>query len=61
MHPLGAPALGGAQVIRIGTSAALPDGLRARDRRPPPAIPADTAVAVERLAEAAGGGASQAA
>jgi hypothetical protein len=30
MRPIGASALGGAQVIRIGTSAALPDGLRAR-------------------------------
>jgi hypothetical protein len=27
MHPLGAPTLGGAQVIRIGTSAAVPHGL----------------------------------
>ena len=26
MHPLGAPALGGAQVIRIGTTAPVPDG-----------------------------------
>jgi hypothetical protein len=31
MHPLGASSLGGAQVIRVDTSAALPDGLRARD------------------------------
>ncbi|HTA37053.1 MAG TPA: cell wall-binding repeat-containing protein [Solirubrobacteraceae bacterium] len=31
MRPIGASALGGAQVIRIDTSAALPDGLRARD------------------------------
>jgi hypothetical protein len=30
MRPIGASALGGAQVIRIGTSAGLPDGLRAR-------------------------------
>jgi hypothetical protein len=31
MRPLGAAALGGAQVVRVDTSAALPDGLRARD------------------------------
>jgi hypothetical protein len=31
MRPVGASALGGAQVIRIDTSAALPDGYRARD------------------------------
>ncbi len=30
MHPLGAPTLGGAQVIRIGTSAAVPRGLLAQ-------------------------------
>ncbi len=30
MRPIGASALGGAQVLRIGTNAALPDGLRAR-------------------------------
>jgi hypothetical protein len=30
LRPIGASALAGAQVIRIGTSAALPDGLRAR-------------------------------
>lgn len=55
LHPLGASALGGAQVIRIGTSAALPEGLRARDL-PAAGVPAEMAVAVERLAEAAGGG-----
>jgi hypothetical protein len=31
MHPLGASSLGGAQVIRVDTAAALPEGLRARD------------------------------
>jgi ell wall binding domain 2 (CWB2) len=31
MRPVGASALGGAQVIRVDTDAALPDGLRARD------------------------------
>src|ERR1700677_3573105 len=30
LHPLGAPTLGGAQVIRIGTSAAVPDGYLTR-------------------------------
>jgi hypothetical protein len=30
LHPLGAAALGGAQVIRIGTTAAVPPGYRAR-------------------------------
>ncbi|HEV7529614.1 MAG TPA: cell wall-binding repeat-containing protein [Solirubrobacteraceae bacterium] len=30
MRPIGAASLGGAQVIRIGTSAAVPDGLRTR-------------------------------
>jgi hypothetical protein len=30
MHPAGEPALGGSQVIRIGTSAALPNGYLAR-------------------------------
>jgi hypothetical protein len=34
MRPIGASALGGAQVIRVGTAAALPDGLRARDVTP---------------------------
>jgi hypothetical protein len=31
MRPIGAATLGGAQVLRIGTTAALPGGLRARD------------------------------
>jgi hypothetical protein len=48
MHPLGAPALGGAQVIRIGTSAALPGGLLARQL--PKQAPASAAAAVARLA-----------
>jgi hypothetical protein len=34
MRPLGASSLGGAQVIRVDTSAALPEGLRARDVEP---------------------------
>jgi hypothetical protein len=34
MRPIGSSALGGAQVIRVGTSATLPDGLRAHDVTP---------------------------
>jgi hypothetical protein len=54
MRPVGAAALGGAQVIRIGTSAAVPDGYSTqtlavgRD-------PAITAAAVERLVVTAEG------
>lgn len=53
LHPLGASALGGAQVIRIGTTAPIPSGyvvhtLRAAD-------PEATAVAVEALAHSAAG------
>ncbi len=47
MHPLGAPALGGAQVIRIGTSAAVPGGYPTRPLRI--GSPAVTAAAVEQL------------
>ncbi|MCW3020462.1 MAG: hypothetical protein JWN10_2770, partial [Solirubrobacterales bacterium] len=47
MHPLGAPALGGAQVIRIGTTAAVPDGYLARDV--PVGVPTVSAVNVEQL------------
>jgi hypothetical protein len=47
MQPLGAPALGGAQVIRIGTSAALPPRYLARTLSV--GTPAVTAAAVERL------------
>jgi hypothetical protein len=55
MRPVGAAALGGAQVIRIGTSAAVPDGYSTktvavgRD-------PAITAAAIEQLVVAAEGG-----
>ena len=49
LHPTGAGALGGAQVIRIGASAPVPEGLRTRtvasDRGPA------VAVAVEHLLE----------
>ena len=47
MRPLGAPTLGGAQVIRIGTSAALPAGYLARPLRA--GTPALTATNVEQL------------
>jgi hypothetical protein len=55
MRPLGAPSLGGVQVIRIGTSAPVPDGyltrtLSASDE------PAAAAAAVQRLAVALAGG-----
>ncbi len=47
MHPLGAPTLGGAQVILIGTSAALPTGYLAHSLRV--GVPANAAAAVEQL------------
>jgi hypothetical protein len=48
MRPIGAATLGGAQVIRIGTSAALPDALRARSVSSG-REPAATAAAVQKL------------
>jgi hypothetical protein len=54
LHPLGAPALGGSQVIRLGTSAALPNGYLARTL--PGGGPAVVAAAVEQLVRAAHGG-----
>ena len=48
MRPIGASALGGAQVIRIGTGAALPDGLRARSLAAG-GEPAGAAAAVQQL------------
>ncbi len=54
MHPTGAAVLGGAQVIRIGASAPVPDGLAVRSL--PAAGAAATAAAVERLLVAADGG-----
>ncbi len=48
MHPLGAPLLGGAHVIRIGTAAALPAGYLARQL--PAGAAAPTAAAIARLA-----------
>jgi hypothetical protein len=47
MHPIGASALGGVQVIRIGTSAAVPSGYRTRSL--PAGEPAAVASAVEQL------------
>ncbi|HWX98072.1 MAG TPA: hypothetical protein VNZ01_14615 [Solirubrobacteraceae bacterium] len=48
MRPTGAPALGGAQVILVGSSAAVPGGYRVRAVATPSGDPA-AAVAVERL------------
>jgi hypothetical protein len=48
IRPTGAPALGGAQVIRIGTSAGVPEGLRTRNV-PSTGDPATLAAAVEQL------------
>jgi hypothetical protein len=47
LHPLGAPALGGAQVIRIGTSAPVPDGYLTRTVSL--GVPSDSAVSIEQL------------
>ncbi len=47
LHPLGAPALGGAQVIRIGTSAPVPDGYLTRTVSL--GVPSAAAVSVEQL------------
>jgi len=47
LHPLGAPTLGGARVIRIGSSAAVPGGYLTRTLRV--GSPAVTAAAVEQL------------
>jgi hypothetical protein len=54
MRPTGSPAVGGAQVLELGTSAALPGGLRSRTVNVP-AGDAAGAVAVERLLEAVHG------
>ncbi len=54
MRPLGAPALGGAQVIRIGTAAALPGSYVTRTV--PVGAPALTAANVEKLAATLDGG-----
>ncbi len=54
MRPGGAAALGGAQVIRIGTRAPVPEGLRTREVSTEGG-PAAVAVAVQRLLDLAGG------
>jgi hypothetical protein len=54
MRPIGASALGGAQVLRIGTGAAVPDGLRTRDIAAD-GDPARAAVAIMHLLAAAQG------
>jgi hypothetical protein len=56
MRPVGAAALGGAQVIRIGTSAAVPDGYRTRTV-PATGDPATVAATIESLFALAHGGA----
>jgi hypothetical protein len=55
MHPLGAQSLGGAQVIRIGNSASVPDGYLTHTL-PATGEPASAAAAVERLLLILGGG-----
>jgi hypothetical protein len=47
MHPLGAPTLGGAQVIRIGSAAAVPHGLLTQTINA--AVPSSAAEEIERL------------
>jgi hypothetical protein len=54
MHPTGAPALGGAQVIQIGTTAPIP--ARFSVRSIPAGAPAATAAAIEKLLLSARGG-----
>jgi hypothetical protein len=54
MHPIGASALGGAQVLGIGTSAGLPAGLI--ERTVAVGLPAATAASIERVLLAADGG-----
>jgi putative cell wall binding repeat protein len=56
LHPLGAKALGGAQVIQIGTSAALPGGLRSRTVPVAGEQPAAVAAALEHVLEVVRGG-----
>lgn len=56
MHPLGAPTLGGAQVIRIGTTAPVPPGYLTRTVRVGLRVPTVTAAGVERLAVTLDGG-----
>jgi hypothetical protein len=55
MRPIGAQALGGAQVLRIGTAAPVPAGMRTRDVPATPAEAAGAAVAILHLLEVAQG------
>jgi len=55
MRPLGVPALGGAQVIRIGTTAAVPDGYLTRTVTV--GLPTVSAVNVEQLVQTLDAGA----
>jgi hypothetical protein len=56
MHPLGAPSIGGAQVISIGTSAPVPAGYVTRTVRV--GVPTVTAAGIEQLAVTLDGGAA---
>ncbi len=56
MHPLGAPSIGGAQVIRIGASAPAPAGYVTRTVRL--GVPTVTAAGIEQLAVTLDGGAA---
>jgi hypothetical protein len=56
MRPVGAAALGGAQVIRVGTSATVPEGYRTRGV-PAACDPSAVAATVESLSAGARGGA----
>jgi hypothetical protein len=58
MRPIGASSLGGAQVIRIDTSAALPDGLRAHDVTIAAASAPATSTSTGTAAGASAGGVS---
>jgi len=57
MRPLGTPALGGVQVVEIGTSAPVPHGFLARSLLL--GAPATTMAAIERLLRITGGGAAR--
>lgn len=56
MHPLGAPALGGAQVIRIGTLATVPDNYVTRTVPVNIDTPTTAVAQIERLASVLDGG-----
>jgi hypothetical protein len=57
LHPRGTVPAGGAQVIRVATSAAVPDGNRTSDV--PAGEPATIAAAIERIVSAARGAATR--